>query len=186
MKYEFTGTVKDNEPLEYNIVIAVSILVISVYLILIQSVQLSPNNNISPITIITIGIIIGLISYWYIMNHYKNKNRDEKSLHGEIYKIRLHDKYIEIVGKKEKIGWDSVLFIKEHWYLERYERSSKEIQIIYDLGKGKRRIYLIETPDIGSSKSRYVNTQVDKKKYDEVLEFLKTKAKFVGKTIIDI
>ncbi len=180
MKYEFTGTVKDDEPMEYKIVIA-SIILISSLVLLLPGFYVSERNIIPVI----ISIILAFASYIYITNYYNKTRGDEKFEHGEICKIRLHDTHIEIGRNNEKIKWDTVKYVKEHWYLERFERSSKELQIVFESKTKQKRIYLIETPDIGSSKSRYVNTQVDKKKYNEVLKFLKTKAKFIGNTYLD-
>ena len=184
MKYEFTGTVRKPDAVGNEIVLAIIIMVFSVTMTYGGIARF--NQDPFSLGYIITGIILIFGTLAYVNTKYNRNPVDENELHGEICKIRLYDKYIEIVGEKKSIGWDAVINVKEHWYLQRYERSSKEIQIDYDLGEGKRRIYLIETPDIGSSKSRYVNTQVNKKKYDEVLDFLKTKAKFVGKTFFDV
>ena len=182
MKYEFTGTVKNNENVKFlnliNILMIIFILLNILPYISYKTGYLTEIMYFVPL----IPLLIILIAWIGTNNYYKDKKEIDENdpyFRGVIVKIRLFDDYIQIT-KLGRIPWDKVKYIKEKTYSNSTEDNAKAIEIVFEHKTGRKRIYLIETPISNNSKCRYVNTMVDDNTYEEVLIFLSSKSTLLG------
>jgi len=179
MKYSFTGTVKNNDKIK---IITPSNLILVLFILIWTSPYIfySTGYLTEVIYVILFGIVVLL---WIAMNEFikdkKEIDANDPYFRGVIVKVKLYDDYIQIT-KLGRIPWDNVKYIKERAYVSRREGMAKAIEIVFEHEKGRKRIYLIETPISQNSRCRYVNTMVDPKTYDDVLSFLSNKSILLG------